>query len=80
MLVIKRKKGEAIKIGDDIEITVIKIEDGAIKIAIDAPKNITILRKELVKEVTDENKEAAKFDMNMLKNVNIKINDEKQDE
>lgn len=73
MLVIKRKKGETIQIGDNIEITVIKIEDGSVKIAIDAPKKITILRKELVKEVTEENKEAAKIDVNILKNVQLKF-------
>lgn len=72
MLVIKRKKGEAIKIGDNIEITIVKIEDGAVKIAIDAPKDISILRKELIKKVTDENKSAAKYDIDMLKNLNIK--------
>lgn len=78
MLVIKRKKGEAIKIGEDIEITIVKIEDGAVKIAIDAPKNITILRKELVEAVKVENKNAVKFDMNMLKKVNMRIDVEKQ--
>jgi len=72
VLVIKRKKGEAIKIGDNIEITIVKIEDGAVKIAIDAPKDISILRKELIKKVTDENKSAAKYDIDMLKNLNIK--------
>lgn len=67
MLVITRKKGESLLIGDDIEITVTKIDDGTVKIAINAPKEITILRKELYKEVKDENIEAVKVDMDMLK-------------
>lgn len=69
MLVVTRKKGESILIGDDIEITIAKIDDGSVKIAISAPRNVNILRKELYKEVTDENKEAAQFDINILKNI-----------
>jgi carbon storage regulator len=69
MLVITRKKGESILIGDDIEITVVKADDGSVKLAIEAPKNITILRKELYKEVTDENKKAAVFNASIIKNI-----------
>jgi len=47
MLIITRKKGESLMIGEEIEITVNKIEDGSVKIGIKAPKDITILRKEL---------------------------------
>ncbi|MDP4176923.1 MAG: carbon storage regulator CsrA [Bacillota bacterium] len=69
MLVITRKKGESILIGDDIEITVIKVDDNSVKVAISAPKSVTILRKELYKEVQEENKEAAQFDISNLKNI-----------
>lgn len=69
MLVVTRKKGESILIGEDIEITVVKIEEGTVKISIAAPKNISILRRELYKEVKDENKEAAQFDSSLLKNI-----------
>ncbi|MCB2340745.1 carbon storage regulator CsrA [Clostridium estertheticum] len=62
MLVIGRKKGESLLIGDDIEITIVKIENGSVKIAITAPKQIGILRKELYIEVTDENQRAMVFD------------------
>lgn len=69
MLVITRKKGESILIGEDIEITVVKSEDGAVKLAISAPKNIRILRKELYKEITEENKSVVSIDSEMLKNI-----------
>lgn len=69
MLIITRKKGESLMIGDDIEITISKIEDGSVKIGIEAPKNISILRKELYEQVKDENKQAIKVDMNLLKNL-----------
>jgi carbon storage regulator len=69
MLVITRKKGESILIGENIEITVVKADDGAVKLSIAAPKSVTILRKELYKEVTEENKNAATFDVSIIKNL-----------
>jgi len=72
MLIITRKKGESLMIGDDIEITVSKIEDGSVKIGVNAPKNVTILRKELFEQVKAENKQALNFDMALLKNIKKK--------
>lgn len=69
MLVVKRKKGEAIVLGEDIEISIVDIDGGSVKIAINAPKEVTILRKELLKEVEEENKNALNFDIDMLKNL-----------
>ncbi|MBB6696424.1 carbon storage regulator CsrA [Clostridium algidicarnis] len=68
MLVITRKKGESLLIGDDIEITVVKTEEGSVKLAISAPKEIKILRKELYDEVREENKKSTNFSIDMLKN------------
>ncbi len=58
MLVITRKKDEALLIGDDIEIKIVKIEDGSVKLAIDAPKDKVILRKEIYENVKEENSKA----------------------
>lgn len=66
MLVVTRKKDESIRIGDNIEIKVIKIDDGSVKIAIEAPRDITILRSELYKEVEQENKNALVFEKSIL--------------
>ena len=60
MLVLARKIDESIIIGDDIVVKVISIENGVVKLGIDAPKEISIIRDELVKEVTKSNIEAAK--------------------
>ena len=49
MLVVTRKKGESILIGNDIEISVSAIENGSVKLAVKAPKDVQILRKELSK-------------------------------
>lgn len=69
MLVLTRKKGESVLIGEDIEITVIKTDDGSVKLAITAPKHITILRKELYKEVQTENQRAMLTNSELLKNI-----------
>lgn len=55
MLVLSRKKGESLIIGGDITITVLEVQSDKIKIGIDAPKEVTILRKELYENVTLEN-------------------------
>ncbi|MCB2288841.1 carbon storage regulator CsrA [Clostridium sp. CS001] len=67
MLVISRKKGESLLIGEDVEITIVKVENGTVKISINAPKEISILRTELYKEVKDENQNAMTFDAAALK-------------
>ena len=72
MLVLSRKKGDAILIGDDIEIRVVKIDDGTVKLAISAPRNVTILREELYKDVAFENKIAGHIDEDLLKNLKDK--------
>ena len=72
MLIITRKKGESLMIGNDIEIIISKIDDGSVKIGIKAPRDIQILRKELYEEVEQENKEATKIDISMLSNIKKK--------
>ncbi len=69
MLIITRKKGESLMIGDDIEITVSKVDDGSVKLGIKAPKKVSILRKELYEQVEKENIEAAKVNIDLLKNL-----------
>ncbi len=47
MLVLHRKKGESLKVGDNIEITVTEITSDGVKLAIEAPRDIKIWRNEL---------------------------------
>lgn len=48
MLVLTRKRGERIKIGNDIEVIVTRIVDGAVRLAVIAPPETRVLRSELV--------------------------------
>lgn len=59
MLVLTRKKGESFFIGDEIEITVLEQQGDKVKIGITAPRALPVLRKELLQEATDFNREAA---------------------
>ena len=70
MLVLQRREGESIRIGDDIELTVAEINPGVVKIAIKAPKEISILRTELI-IAADMNKESIlkSGDIQMIKNI-----------
>ena len=58
MLILRRKSGESIVIGDDIKVTVLDINEGSVRLAIDAPKAIPILRNELL-QAADANRDSA---------------------
>jgi len=59
MLILSRKLDESILIGDSITIKVVAIDKGVIKLGIDAPSNVRILRSELIRAVEDSNKAAS---------------------
>ena len=54
MLVLSRKAGERIWIGDDISVTVVRISGGGVRIGIEAPKELPVVREEL-KLAMDQN-------------------------
>jgi len=59
MLILSRKLEEAIWLGDNIKVKIMGIEKGTVKIGIDAPSDVTILREELKEAVADVNKQAS---------------------
>jgi len=61
MLVLTRKQGESIRIGDDIEIIITEINKGSARIGILAPKNTSIYRKEIYEKILKENQAAAQL-------------------
>lgn len=48
MLILQRRPGESLRIGQDIEITVVAVDAGRVRLAIDAPRSLSILRTELM--------------------------------
>lgn len=59
MLIITRKSEESFLIGENIEINILEISNGKVRIGIDAPKNVKILRKEIVEEIKQTNVDAV---------------------
>ncbi len=60
MLVLTRRPGESIRIGDEISVLVIEIQRGQVKVAIDAPRDVTVHREEIYELVQRENRKAAR--------------------
>ncbi len=59
MLVLTRKVGEAIVIGNDVVVTVLEVRGGQIRIGIDAPRSLAVHRAEIYRQVTAENQAAV---------------------
>ena len=71
MLVLTRKIGEGIIIGDDIRITVVEVKNGGIRLGIEAPADVKIHRQEVYERIQTENREATQWnltDLNQLSN------------
>lgn len=60
MLILTRKTGESITIGDTITVKVVSFEHGQIKLGIDAPKDLKIYRTELYEQIQQQNSNAAR--------------------
>lgn len=66
MLILSRKKGEAIQIADGIEIKIVSIQGDQVKIGIEAPKEVEVYRKEIFEQIQAENKLAATIPANLI--------------
>lgn len=67
MLVLSRKAGETIWIGEDVEIVISEIKGDQVRIGIRAPRNIEVVRGELREDVSDSNAEAVVRNFDLLK-------------
>ena len=59
MLVLSRRPGQSILIGKDIEVVVLGSDGVQVRVGIRAPREVTVLRRELLKQVEDENRRAS---------------------
>ncbi len=70
MLALTRKKGEALVLNNNIEVTILEIRGDQVKIGVSAPKEVPIYRKEVYLQIQKENEEASNADnMELLKNM-----------
>ena len=63
MLVLTRKLGEKIQIGDDIVISILEIKGRQVRLGIVAPPNISVHREEIYQRIQEENIRAAKVNL-----------------
>lgn len=59
MLVLTRKAGQTIRIGDDMELVVVEVRGDQVRLGIRAPRNVSIVRGEILDEIRRENQAAA---------------------
>jgi carbon storage regulator len=60
MLVLARSRNEALRIGDEIEISVLEIKGSAVRLGISAPANVRVLRTELTLSLGDEGSDVTR--------------------
>lgn len=73
MLVLTRKAGEGIVIGDDVTIKIVELKGGGVRIGIDAPRDKKIYRQELYDKITQENLEASQWDITDLDTISLNL-------
>ena len=59
MLILTRKPGESLYIGDSVKITIVEIKGNQIRVGIDAPTDLRIYREEIYMQILEENRKAA---------------------
>lgn len=60
MLLLTRKLGENIRIGDDVKITIVEVKGNHVKLGIDAPPSIKVHREEIYERIQQERQRAAR--------------------
>lgn len=66
MLVLSRKTGETIRIGDNVEVKVLSVDGDQVKIGIVAPKSVKVHRQEVFEAIQQQNKEALNVSRDLL--------------
>ena len=59
MLVLTRKIGESIQIGDDVRLTILSVQGRSVKVGVTAPKDVTVHREEIYEKIVEENRRAV---------------------
>lgn len=59
MLVLTRRPGQSVYIGDDVKVTLVEIKGNQVRIGIDAPSSVRIFREEIYLQILEENQSAA---------------------
>ncbi len=72
MLILTRRVGESLRIGDDVSVTVLGIKGSQVRLGVNAPKSVSVHREEVYDRINDENsKNSGENTKTSEKNVNL---------
>ena len=72
MLIITRRPGEKIMLGDDVVVEIIEVSGSSVRIGIDAPRSLRVFREEIWRAVRDENAAAADTNVQLPDELGLK--------
>ena len=73
MLILTRKKDEAIRLGEDIRIVLVQIKGGQVRLGIECPSHMRVLREELYEAVRQENLKALSIDPSQIQSLSREL-------
>ena len=79
MLVLSRRLGESVVIGDDVVVTVLEIRGDVVRLGVDAPREVQVRRQELLAEVTESNRAAASPDQDAVAGLSRMVSDQEEE-
>ena len=80
MLILTRKQGESVAIGDDIKVTVVEIQGKQVKLGVKAPREISVHRQEVYEKIQEENIRAAQISEDDLAQLRDSVTEENEGE
>lgn len=78
MLILTRKLGESIRIGDNIIVKIVELDNRHVKLGFDAPRSIAVNREEIYERIQKENEAASTAASDNLKNIADKLRSNKE--
>ncbi|HET7357859.1 MAG TPA: carbon storage regulator CsrA [Nocardioidaceae bacterium] len=79
MLVLSRRLGESVVIGDDVVVTVLEIRGDVVRLGVDAPRHVQVRRQELLAQVEESNRAAASPDDDAVAGLSRLVGDKDED-
>jgi carbon storage regulator len=71
MLILSRREGESVMIGDHIEVRVARIEHDVVRLGITAPRELPVFREEIYRKIREANREAARLGASALPHISL---------
>ena len=73
MLVLSRRAGESVVVGDDVTVTILEVRGDVVRVGIDAPRSVKVHRAELLEELAASNQRAASPDQEAVASLAVEL-------